>query len=154
MIFFNRFCNFYKSIINGPTDQLTDRRTDIPSYRDVIAASRNKNLHLPTVWSIANLFKLFFVRLLANNLIHRKSFQLCLFLLPQEWLGCKRFHSLRAVTHDCILFIYRSILSFFSSEIIWPCYLFFLLSVVLLIPLRIIFINWPHTFITNLFTWK
>ena len=39
--FSNRFCDFYKSITNRRTDGPTDRRTDIPSYRDAIAASKN-----------------------------------------------------------------------------------------------------------------
>ena len=41
MIFFNGFCDFYKSITVRRTAQPKDQWTDIPSFRDAIAASKN-----------------------------------------------------------------------------------------------------------------
>ena len=71
--FSNRFCLFYKSITNRPTD----RQMDIPSYRDAIAAS-----NILLLWGIMVHFlkKIVGMRQLSN-ILHIET-PYCLLLTP------------------------------------------------------------------------
>ena len=79
--FCDRFCDFYKSITNRPmdrptdrptdqpTDRPTDQWTDIPSYRDAIAASKNKYAVLPMQLECAMTKKLPYVHAYIGYII-------------------------------------------------------------------------------------
>ena len=78
---------------DGPTDGPTDRRTDIPSYRDAIAASKNA-LNRRNVVSMVELFIsyifLFFLSInhtLIHSLKNERKITKKFFLLPTHFIA-------------------------------------------------------------------